>query len=147
MAIISLVLGVFTIYHWEKEQKYDDVLKGLLFFDFIPVSYGLFILSSAALSPSFVFDSSNMSVTVTTFHFIEDYRITHYPVIYGSMMIIFAFIFIVFGFLIPTISYVLQNPSTELTLMPLESGIVLIVVLGLLLGLGVLFKKRNNRLM
>ena len=79
--------------------------------------------------------------------FIEDYRITHYPVIYGSMMIIFAFIFIVFGFLIPTISYVLQNPSTELTLMPLESGIVLIVVLGLLLGLGVLFKKRNNRLM
>ena len=168
MAIISLVLGVFTIYHWEKEQKYDDVLKGLLFFDFIPVSYGLFILSSAALSPSFVFDSSNMSFTVTTFHlaiiiaillvfisivayvfsdFIEDYRITHYPVIYGSMMIIFAFIFIVFGFLIPTISYVLQNPSTELTLMPLESGIVLIVVLGLLLGLGVLFKKRNNRLM
>ena len=167
MAIISLVLGVFTIYHWEKEQKYDDVLKGLLFFDFIPVSYGLFILSSAALSPSFVFDSSNMSFTVTTFHlaiiiaillvfisivayvfsdFIEDYRITHYPVIYGSMMIIFAFIFIVFGFLIPTISYVLQNPSTELTLMPLESGIVLIVILALLLGLGVLFRKRNNRL-
>ena len=143
------------------------MLKGLLFLDFVPVSYGLFILSSAALSPSFVFDSSNMTFTVTTFHlaiiiavllifislvaysfsdFIEDYRITDYPIIYGSMMIIFAFIFIVFGFLIPTISYVLQNPSTELTLMPIESGIALIVALGLLLGLGAFFKKRNNRL-
>ena len=167
MALISLVLGIFTIYYWEKKQKYDKMLKALLFLDFIPVSYGLFILSSAALSPSFVFDTSNMSFTVTTFHlailiaillifislvaygfsdFIEDYRITHYPIIYGSMMIIFAFIFIVFGFLIPTIFYVIQNPSTELTLMPIESGIVLMVLLGLLLGLGVLFKKRNNRL-
>ena len=167
MAVISLVLGIFTICYWEKEQKYDNLLKGLLFLDFVPVSYGLFILSSAALSPSFVFDSSNMTLTITTFHlaiiiaillmfigivayafsdFIEDYRITHYPIIYGSMMIIFAFAFIVFGFLIPTISQVLQNPSTELTLMPIESGIILIVSLGLLLGLGALFKKRNNRL-
>jgi predicted transporter len=78
--------------------------------------------------------------------FIEDYRVTHYPIIYGSMMVIFAFIFIVFGFLIPTIGKVLENPSTELTLMPIGSGIVLIVILALLLGLGVLFRKRNNRL-
>ncbi len=167
MAIVSLILGILTICYWEREQRYDKLLKGLLFLDFIPVSYGLFILSSAALSPSFVFDTSNMAFTVTTFHlaiaiavllifisiaayvfsdFIEDYRITHYPIIYGSMMIIFAFTFIVFGFLIPTISYVLQNPSTELTLMPIESGIILVLALGLLLGLGVLFKKRNNRL-
>lgn len=167
MAFIALILGILTICYWERQGEYDNVLKGLLFFDFIPVSYGLFILSSAALSPSFTFDSSNMTFIITTFHlaiiiavllvvisivayafsdFIEDYRITDYPIIYGSMMIIFAFIFIVFGFLIPTISYVLQNPSTELTLMPIESGIALMLALGLLLGLGALFKKRNNRL-
>lgn len=166
MALISLVLGIMTFYLWGQE-KYTDALKGLLFIDFVPISYGLFILSSAALSPSFVFNSANISLTVTTIHlaiiiaillmvisiaayrfsdFIEDYRVTHYPIIYGSMMVIFAFIFIVFGFLIPTIGKVLENPSTELTLMPIESGIVLIVVLALLLGLGVLFRKRNNRL-
>ena len=166
MALISLLLGIMTFYFW-KQEKYTDTLKGLLFLDFVPVSYGLFILSSAALSPSFVFNTANISLTVTTIHlaiiiailliligiaayrfsdFIEDYRVTHYPIIYGSMMVIFAFIFIVFGFLIPTIGKVLENPSTELTLMPLESGIVLIVVLALLLGLGVLFRKRNNRL-
>lgn len=167
MAIISLVLGILTLYYWNRNQEYDKFLKGLLYFDFIPVSYALLIFSAAALSPSFVFDTANISLTVTTIHlaiviaillifisviaytfsdFIEDYRITQYPIIYGSMMIIFAFAFVVFGFLIPTIEPVLQNPSTELTLMPMESGMALIVVLALLLGLGVLFRKRNNRL-
>ncbi|WP_407463134.1 DUF2162 family putative transporter [Methanobrevibacter sp.] len=166
MALISLVLGIMTFYLWSQEE-YTDALKVILFLDFVPVSYGLFILSSAALSPSFVFNTANISLNVTTIHlaiiiaillmiisiaayrfsdFIEDYRMTHYPIIYGSMMVIFAFIFIVFGFLIPTIGKVLENPSTELTLMPIESGIVLIVILALLLGLGVLFRKRNNRL-
>ena len=167
MALISLILGIVTLYYWSKNQKYDKYLKCILYLDFIPVSYGLFILSSVALSPSFVFNSANISLTITTIHlaiaiavllfiislaayvlsdFIEDYRITHYPIIYGSMMIIFAFAFIVFGFLIPTISQVIENPSTELTLMPLESGAILIVALAILLGLGVLFRKRNNRL-
>lgn len=166
MALISLVLGILTFYLW-KQEEYTDALKGILFLDFVPVSYGLFILSAAALSPSFVFNTANISLTVTTIHlaifiaillfiisiaayrfsdFIEDYRVTHYPIIYGSMMVIFAFIFIVFGFLIPTIGKVLENPSTELTLMPIGSGVVLIVVLALLLGLGVVFRKRNNRL-
>ena len=166
MALISLVLGIMTFYLW-KQEEYTDALKGILFLDFVPVSYGLFILSSAALSPSFVFNTANISLTVTTIHlaifiaillfiiciaayrfsdFIEDYRVTHYPIIYGSMMVIFAFIFIVFGFLIPTIGKVLENPSTELTLMPIGSGVVLIVVLALLLGLGVVFRKRKNRL-
>jgi predicted transporter len=166
MALISLLLGIMTFYLW-KQEEYTDALKVILFLDFVPVSYGLFILSSAALSPSFVFNTANISLNVTTIHlaiiiaillmiisiaayrfsdFIEDSRLTHYPIIYGSMMVIFAFIFIVFGFLIPTIGKVLENPSTELTLMPLESGIVLIVILALLLGLGVLFRKRNNRL-
>lgn len=167
MAVISLALGILTFCYWQRKKEYDNILMGLLYFDFIPVSYSLFILSSASLSPSFIFDSANMSVTVTTFHlaiiiaillifisimayafsdFIEDYRITDYPIIYGSMMVIFAFIFVVFSFLIPTIDMVLENPSTELTLMPVESGIILIVIVALLLGLGVLFKKRNNRL-
>ena len=166
MALISLLLGIMTFYLW-KQEEYTDALKVILFLDFVPVSYGLFILSSAALSPSFVFNTANISLNVTTIHlaiiiaillmiisiaayrfsdFIEDYRMTHYPIIYGSMMVIFAFIFIVFGFLIPTMVDVLEYPSTELTLMPLESGVVLIVILALLLGLGVLFRKRNNRL-
>ena len=167
MAIIALILGMLTFYKWEKEKQYDNILKGLLYFDFIPVSYGLFILSAAALSPSFIFDSANMSLTVTTFHlaiiiaillifisivaykfsdFIEDYRITDYPIIYGSMMVIFAFIFIVFGFIIPTIGQVLEYPSTQLTLMPINAGIALLVLLAICLGVGALFKKRNNRL-
>ena len=158
MAFISLLLGIFTIYCFEKKKEYDNLLK---------VSYSLFILSSAALSPSFIFDSANISLTITTFHlaiiiafllifisvvayvfsdFIEDYRITGYPIIYGSMMVIFAFIFVVFGFLIPTIEGVLENPSTELTLMPINVGIVLIVILAICFGIGALFKKRNNRL-
>ena len=167
MAAVSLVLGIITFYYWQKEKHYDNILRGLLYLDFIPVSYSLFILSAAALSPSFIFDSANMSLTVTTFHlaiaiaillmfisivaytfsdFIEDYRITDYPIIYGSMMVIFAFIFIVFGFLIPTIDMVLENPSTELTLMPINAGMALLVLLAICLGIGVLFKKRNNRL-
>ena len=167
MAVISLILGIITFYYWQKEKQYDNILRGLLYLDFIPVSYSLFIMSAAALSPSFIFDSANMSFTVTTFHlaiaiaillmfisivaytfsdFIEDYRITQYPIIYGSMMMIFAFIFIVFGFLIPTIDMVLENPSTELTLMPINAGIALLVFLAICLGIGVFFKKRNNRL-
>lgn len=167
MAIIALILGILTFYYWEMKKQYDNVLKGILYLDFIPVSYGLFILSAAALSPSFIFDSANMSLTVTTFHlaiiiaisvmfisavafefsdFIEDYRITDYPIIYGSMMVIFAFIFIVFGFLIPTISQVLEYPSTQLTLMPINAGIALLVLLAIFFGIGVLYKKRNNRL-
>lgn len=167
MAVISLILGIVTFYHWNKEKQYDNILKGLLYFDFIPVSYGLLVLSSAALAPSFVFDTANVSITVTTFHlaiiiaillmiisivaytfaeFIEDYRLTHYPIIYGSMMVIFAFMFIVFGFMIPTIETVLENPSTELTLMPINVGIGLLVLLAICFGIGVLFKKRNNRL-
>ena len=184
MAIIALILGIFTFYYWQKEKQYDNILiftfyyweknkqydnllKGLLYFDFIPVSYGLLVMSSAALSPSFVFDTANFSMTISTVHlaiiiavllmiisfiayrfsdFIEDYRITHYPIIYGSMMVIFAFIFVVFGFFVPTISQVLEYPSTQLTLMPVNAGIALIVLLAICLGIGALFKKRNNRL-
>ena len=61
-------------------------------------------------------------------------------------MIIFAFVFMVFGFIIPTIGKVLENPSTELTLMPIDAGIVLLIFVAIFLGVGVLFKKRNNRL-
>ena len=153
MAIISLILGIFTFYHWQKEKQYDNLLKGLLYFDF--------------LSPSFVFDTANFSMTISTVHlaiiiavllmiisviayrfsdFIEDYRVTHYPIIYGSMMVIFAFILVVFGFFVPTISQVLEYPSTQLTLMPVDAGIALIVILAICLGIGALFKKRNNRL-
>ena len=151
MAIIALILGIFTFYYWEKNKQYDNLLKGLLYFDFIPVSYGLLVMSSAALSPSFVFDTANFSMTISTVHlaisdFIEDYRITHYPIIYGSMMVIFAFVFVVFGFFVPTISQVLEYPSTQLTLMPVNAGIALIVILAICLGIGALFKKRNNRL-
>jgi predicted transporter len=78
--------------------------------------------------------------------FIEDYRLTQNPIIYGSMMVIFAFIFIVFGFFVPTISQVLEYPSTQLTLMPVNAGIALIALLAICLGIGALFKKRNNRL-
>ena len=167
MAIIALILGIFTFYYWQKEKQYDNILKGLLYFDFIPVSYGLLLMSSAALSPSFVFDTANFSMTISTVHlaiiiavllmiisviayrfsdFIEDYRVTHYPIIYGSMMVIFAFILVVFGFFVPTISQVLEYPSTQLTLMPVDAGIALIVILAICLGIGALFKKRNNRL-
>lgn len=167
MAIIALVLGIFTFYYWEKNKQYDNLLKGLLYFDFIPVSYGLLVMSSAALSPSFVFDTANFSMTISTVHlaiiiavllmiisfiayrfsdFIEDYRITHYPIIYGSMMVIFAFVFVVFGFFVPTISQVLEYPSTQLTLMPVNAGIALIALLAICLGIGAFFKKRNNRL-
>ena len=166
MALISLLLGIMTFYLW-KQEEYTDALKGILFLDFVPVSYGLFILSSAALSPSFVFNTANISLNVTTIHlaiiiaillmiisiaayrfsdFIEDYRMTHYPIIYGSMMVIFAFILVVFGFFVPTISQVLEYPSTQLTLMPVDAGIALIVILAICLGIGALFKKRNNRL-
>ena len=170
MAIIALILGIFTFYYWQKENQYDNLLKVVLYFDFIPVSYGLLLMSSAALSPSFVFDTANFSMTISTVHlaiiiavllmiisfiayrfsdFIEDYRdyrITHYPIIYGSMMVIFAFVFVVFGFFVPTISQVLEYPSTQLTLMPVNAGIALIVILAICLGIGALFKKRNNRL-
>ena len=156
MAIIALILGVFTFYYWQKENQYDNLLKVVLYFDFIPVSYGLLVMSSAALSPSFIFDTANFSMTISTVHlaiiiaillmivsviayrfsdFIEDYRITHYPIIYGSMMVIFAFVFVV-----------LEYPSTQLTLMPVNAGIALIVILAICLGIGALFKKRNNRL-
>ena len=43
MAIIALILGIFTFYYWEKNKQYDNSLKGLLYFDFIPVSYGLLL--------------------------------------------------------------------------------------------------------
>ena len=162
MAIIALILGIFTFYYWDKNKQYDNLLKGLLYFNFIPVSYGLLLMSSAALSPSFVFDTANFSMTISTVHlaiiiavllmiisFIA-YRfsdfITHYPIIYGSMMVIFAFIFVVFGFFVPTISQVLEYPSTQLTLMPVNAGIALIVLLAICLGIGAFFKKRNNRL-
>ena len=72
MAIISLILGIFTFYHWQKEKQYDNLLKGLLYFDFIPVSYGLLLMSSAALSPSFVFDTANFSMTISTVHLAID---------------------------------------------------------------------------
>lgn len=167
MAFIALILGILTIFLWERKGEYDKILNGLLYLDFVPVSYGLLILSAAALSPSFVFDTANISFSLTTFHlaiviallliiisiiayrfsdFIEDYRMTHYPIIYGSMMVIFAFIFIVFGFLMPTIDQVLEYPSTELTLMPMDVGVVLLVLLAICFGIGALLKKRNNRL-
>ena len=148
MAIIALILGIFTFYYWDKNKQYDNLLEGLLYFDFIPVSYGLLLMSSAALSPSFVFDTA-MIISFLAYRFsdfIEDYRITQYPIIYGSMMVIFAFIFVVFGFFVPTISQVLEYPSTQLTLMPVNTGIALIVLLAICLGIGALFKKRNNRL-
>ncbi len=167
MALICLILGIITFYYWKKEKEYGNLMKGLLYLDFIPVAYALFIMASASLSPSFIFDTANISVTITTFHlaiiiaillifislvayafsdFIEDYRMSEYPIIYGSMMVIFAFIFLVFGFLIPTIEMVLENPSTELTLMPFNVGIALLVLLAVCFGIGVLFRKRNNRL-
>ena len=122
MALISLLLGIMTFYLW-KQEEYTDALKVILFLDFVPVSYGLFILSSAALSPSFVFNTANISLNVTTIHlaiiiaillmiisiaayrfsdFIEDYRMTHYPIIYVSMIVIFAYTFIAIRFLIIT---------------------------------------------
>ena len=166
--IISLVIALIII---ALSPFYESLIgltvNNFFFYIFMAIIALILGMSSAALSPSFVFDTANFSMTISTVHlaiiiavllmivsviayrfsdFIEDYRITHYPIIYGSMMVIFAFVFVVFGFFVPTISQVLEYPSTQLTLMPVNAGIALIAILAICLGIGAFFKKRNNRL-
>lgn len=167
MGIVCFVLGAVTLVLWNRSKTYNTAMKVLLYIDFVPISYTLLLISTALLAPSFDFKAVNLSLTLTTINsavvlvvlmalisiifylcadFVEDYRISEYSIIFGSMLLIFGFAFIVLGFIIPNMAQVFSNPSTELTLMPLESVVIVVVALAVLLGLGYLFKKRSNRL-
>ena len=167
MGIICLLLGLLTLFYWNKMEWYPPALKCLLYIDFVPISLSLLLISTALMAPSFLFRAQNFSLNLTMVNsglvlvvllalimvifyvfsdFVEDYRITEYAIIFGSMLLIFSFAYFILGFIIPNMASVFANPSTELTLMPAESMAVIVVVLAVLLGLGYLFRKKNNRL-
>lgn len=167
MGIICLILGIITLLYWKKMKWYPPALKCLLYFDFIPISLSLLLISTSLMAPSFLFRAQNFSLNLTMINsgailvvllalvmiifyvfsdFVEDYRTTEYAIIFGSMLLIFAFAYFVLGFIIPNMAPVFANPSTELTLMPIESMAVIVILLAVFLGLGYLFKKRHNRL-
>ena len=167
MGIICLILGLVTLFYWKKMEWYPPALKCLLYFDFIPISLSLLLISTSLMAPSFLFRAQNLSLTLTMINsgailvvllalvmiifyvfsdFVDDYRTTEYAIIFGSMLLIFAFAYFILGFIIPNMAPVFANPSTELTLMPIESMAVIVILLAVFLGLGYLFKKRHNRL-
>ncbi len=167
MGIACLILGLLTLLYWNRMEWYPPALKCLLYFDFVPVSFSLLLISSALMAPSFLFKSQNFSLNLTMLNsglmlsvllalliviayvfsdFVEDYRITEYSIIFGSILLILALVYFVLGFIIPNMADVFSNPSTELTLMPVESIIVVVIILAILLALGALFRKKNTRL-
>ena len=167
MGFVCLALGLLTLFYWSKMEWYPPALKCLLYFDFVPISLSLMLISTALMAPSFAFKVQNFSLNLTMVNsglilvvlmailmvifylfsdFVEDYRVTHYAIIIGSLLLIFALAYFVLGFIIPNMAPVFANPSTELTLMPIESIVVMVVLIALLLGLGALFRKRTNRL-
>ena len=167
MGIVCLILGLVTLFYWNKMEWYPPALKCLLYFDFVPVSFSLLLISTALLAPSFLFRAQNLSLNLTMVNsglvlaillvllmviaymfsdFVEDYRITEYPIIIGSILLILSLAYFVLGFIIPNMADVFSNPSTELNLMPVESIIVVVVILAILLAFGALFRKRNTRL-
>lgn len=167
MGFVCLALGLLTLFYWSKMEWYPPALKCLLYFDFLPISISLMLISTALMAPSFAFKAQNFSLDLTMVNsglilvvlmallmvvfylfsdFVEDYRQTDYAIIIGSMLLIFALAYFVLGFIIPNMAPVFANPSTELTLMPIESIVIVVVLIALLLGFGALFRKRTNRL-
>ncbi|WP_297979558.1 DUF2162 family putative transporter [uncultured Methanobrevibacter sp.] len=167
MGLLCLLLGFLTLFIWNQRDEYTDLLKALLFIDFVPISYSLLLISTSLLAPSFDFQAQNFSIELTMVNsslvlailmailmilvyrfsdFVEDYIKSEYSVIFGSSLVIFAFVYFVLGFIIPNMAEAFANPSTELTIMPLESLVLILIAFAVFFGLGYLIKRKNNRL-
>jgi predicted transporter len=81
-----------------------------------------------------------------TADFIEDYLNMEYSVIFGGMMVVLAFVFMTIAFFLPTLATTLNAPISELELISISKIVVLLLGALVLAGIGVVLKKRNNRL-
>ncbi len=167
IAVLSLIFGAITLYLWEKEEVYDGRIKITLALGFVPVSFSVIAIALSYLGDGFslpiagyplVFNMLESGIIVAlvmflvmifsyyTADFIEDYIQMDYSVIFGGIMVVLAFLFITIAFFLPNLVNTLNTPVRELTLMSVNTLAILIFAALVLMGIGVLYRKRHNRL-
>ena len=167
IAILSLIIGAAVLYFWDKDETYDRKMKILLYLGFIPVSFAVILICISSLAPvislpiagkpmNFSMLEAGVIVGVVlavitlfvyfTADFIEDYLNMEYSVIFGGMMVVLAFVFMTIAFFLPTLATTLNAPISELELISISKIVVLLLGALVLAGIGVVLKKRNNRL-
>jgi predicted transporter len=167
IALLSLIIGAAVLYLWERQETYDKMVKTLLYIGFIPVSFSVILICISSLAPvislpvagkpmNFTMLEAGVIVGVVlaaitvfvyfTADFIEDYLNMEYSVIFGGMMVVLAFVFMTIAFFLPTLATTLNAPISELELISISKIVVLLLGALVLAGIGVVLKKRNNRL-
>ena len=167
IAVLSLIMGVAVLYLWDKEEVYDKRVKILLYIGFIPVSFAVILICISSLAPVISLPIAGKPMNFTMLEagvivgavlaavivfvyfaadFIEDYLTMEYSVIFGGIMVVFAFVFLAIAFFLPTLATTLNAPVSELELMSISKIVLVILGALVLVGAGVLLRKRNNRL-
>lgn len=167
IAVLTLIIGGAVLYFWDNEENYDKKMKILLYLGFVPVSFTVILICISSLAPVISLPIAGKPMNFTMFEggvivgavlaviaifvyftadFIEDYLNMEYSVIFGGVMVVFAFVFLTIAFFLPTLASTLNAPITELELISISRIAVLLLGALVLAGIGVVLKKRNNRL-
>lgn len=167
IAVLTLIIGGAVLYFWDNEENYDKKMKILLYLGFVPVSFTVILICISSLAPVISLPVAGKPMNFTmleaglivgtvlaviaifvyfTADFIEDYLNMEYSVIFGGVMVVFAFVFLTIAFFLPTLASTLNAPITELELISISRIAVLLLGALVLAGIGVVLKKRNNRL-
>ena len=155
------------MYLWERQETYDKRVKTLLYIGFIPVSFSVVLICISSLAPvislpvagkpmNFTMLEAGVIVGIVlavitifvyfTADFVEDYLNMEYSVIFGGIMVVLAFVFMTIAFFLPTLATTLNAPVSELELISISKIVILLLGALVLAGIGVVLKKRNNRL-
>lgn len=168
IALASLIIGGAVLYIWDREEAYDKRVKALLYIGFVPVSFSVIMVCISSMAPIISLPIAGRPMNFTmleaavivgavlaaisiffyfTADFVEDYLEMEYSVIFGGAMVVLAFVFLTIAFFLPTLAATLDAPITKLELISISKIALLLIGALILVGIGVLLKKRNNRLL
>lgn len=159
MASIMIIAGLFTIREWKVHDKNTTTATCLAVVAPCPCCFGAIIASVLIVAPTVGFSFMGLSkyvaaallVVMIVTYFVSNTIIKFidkpYPIVLGNFMLFLGAYFLLSAIVIPSIAQAMQGRFGGVTMIDLQSLILILVALVALVIVGVVLYKRSDNLL
>ncbi len=156
MAIIMILAGVFTIREWKVFEKNTTAATCAAVIAPCPCCFGSIIVSILLVAPTVglgPFDLSKfvalaLVLTIILTYFASNVFVKYidkpYPIVLGNFMFFLGIYFLLSALVIPNIASIMNKSMGAISISSFENLLGSIIALIVLIGIGVMFSRKDN---
>lgn len=156
MALVIMYAGFHTIKEWKQEKNDHASATCMAMIAPCPCCFGAVLAVIVTVSPIIGMAASTIGywsgialmIMIAIFYLTSGLIVKFinkpYPVLLGNFMLFAGLYFLASAIILPNISSVLQNQMAQMSVPPLTTLLIILVVVAGLIGLGVFIQKRGT---